>query len=135
MAKKRIATFLGPNQGLSVVGDHAYAYSGGIPASTTASTVLSFTTGKYYVEGWLQFNGYVMFANASTGNQGTLDVTFNGQTVIVLKTETELETSSPHSIRCPIIIPPFTAVTVLTDASADEAANLATVVIIGKVYA
>jgi len=133
MVKKQIATFLAPNQGLSIAGEFAYAYNS-TPASTTASTILSFTTGKQLIKGWIQFNGFVQPSNPVTGNTGSLDVAFNGQTVIILKTETELETSSPHSIRCPIIIPPLTAVTASIDATVNESGNIATVVLIGRVY-
>jgi len=50
MAKKKIATFLGPNKGLSVVGNHAYAFSGILEADNGGSGTdyLSFTTGNYY---------------------------------------------------------------------------------------
>ena len=103
-------------------------------ANTTASTILSFTTGKELIKGWIQFNGFVQPSNPGTGTAGTLDVAFNGQRVITLKTETELETSSPHSVRCPILIPPLTAVSASIDASATEAAMFATIVITGRVY-
>ena len=133
MAKKNIATFLAPNQGLSIAGEFAYAYNS-TSANTTASTILSFTTGKELIKGWIQFNGFVQPSNPGTGTAGTLDVAFNGQRVITLKTETELETSSPHSVRCPILIPPLTAVRASIDASATEAAMFATIVITGRVY-
>ena len=45
MAKKNIATFLGPNKGLSIAGDHAYAYSGAITATNGSDgTLFEFTT-------------------------------------------------------------------------------------------
>ena len=118
---------------LNVIGEHAYAYNS-TPASTTASTILSFTSGNYYVKGWIQFNGFVQPSNPAAGTSGTLDISFNGQTVIILKTETELETSSPHSIRCPIIIPPLTTVSASIDAGADESGNIGTVVLTGRIY-
>jgi len=120
-------------QSLNVIGGHVYAYNNRA-ASTTAYDAFSFITGNYYVKGWIQFNGYVMPANSSTGNQGTLHVTFNGNTVIILKTETELETSAPHSVRCPIIIPPLTNVVASLDAAVNEALNIATVVLTGRIY-
>jgi len=113
-------------------GKHCYAYNS-TPASTTASTILSFTSGAGMIKGWIQFNGYVQSSNPVTGNTGTLDVMFNGVSVIILKTETELETSSPHSVRCPIIIPPLTVVTASIDSAVNESGNIATIVLIGKV--
>ena len=48
MAKKRIATFLGPNKGLSISGDRCYAYSGQITITSAGeSTFFDFTTGDY----------------------------------------------------------------------------------------
>ena len=58
MAKKRIATFLGPQLGLTVLGDHAMAMSGIISAGATQDTpdtLLSFTTGDFYFVGTIQF--------------------------------------------------------------------------------
>ena len=113
-------------------GKHCYAYNS-TPSSTTASIILSFTSGPGMIKGWIQFNGFVQPSNPAAGTSGTLDVMFNGESVIILKTETELETSSPHSIRCPIIIPPLTAVTASIDAGADESGNIGTIVLIGDV--
>jgi len=50
MAKKRIATFLGPSKGFSIVGSHCYAYSGVIPDASSGSaslTMVKFTSGNY----------------------------------------------------------------------------------------
>ena len=45
MAKKRTATFLGPNKGLSIAGNHAYAYSGEITLpNATETTMLDFAS-------------------------------------------------------------------------------------------
>jgi len=55
MAKKQIATFLAPNKGLSIVGDHAYGYSGVLDISTEID-MLSFTTGNFVFVGTIQFN-------------------------------------------------------------------------------
>ena len=112
-------------------GENCYAYKR-TAASTTASTILSFTSGPGMINGWIQFNGFVQPSNPATGAIGTLDVMFNGESVIILKTETEVE-DSPPSVRCPIIIPPLTAVTASIDCSATEAAMFATIVLIGDV--
>jgi|TARA_Y100000310_G_C19985066_1_gene491552 hypothetical protein len=56
MAKKQIATFLAPNKGLSIVGNHAYGYSGVLDIGADETDMLSFTTGNYYFVGTLQFN-------------------------------------------------------------------------------
>jgi len=112
-------------------GKNAYAYNT-TPATTTAFNILSFTSGAGLFNGWIQFNGFVQPSNPTTGAIGTLDVKFNGVTVIILKTETEVE-DMPTSIRCPIIIPPLTAVTASIDSNADEAGSIATIVLIGDI--
>ena len=65
MAKKQIATFLGPNKGLSIIGNHAYAYSGPYQASTTSVIVLDFSTGNQYVVGKLFLNGTIQTGSGS----------------------------------------------------------------------
>ena len=59
MSKKQLATFLGPNKGLVTLGDHCYAYSGSFVASTTSTTRLLFTTGKYYIVGKIRLAGMI----------------------------------------------------------------------------
>jgi len=55
MAKKQIATFLGPNKGLVTLGNHCYAYSGDVTvAQADQTTMLEFSTGSYYIVGSFQ---------------------------------------------------------------------------------
>ena len=52
MAKRRIATFLAPNKGLSVAGDYAYAYNQvGTDQLQSIANTLEFTTGNYLTVG------------------------------------------------------------------------------------
>ena len=133
MAKKRIATFLAPNEGLSIVGSHAYAYNN-LPATTDDTTVLAFSTGEEYIIGWLQFNGYIKSNQPGVGTEGTCTMSFNGQRVLNFKTDTELETSAPHSENQYILIPALTRVVVTLRASQANAAHIATVGFAGRVY-
>lgn len=63
MVKKQIATFLGPNKGLSIVGDHCYAFTGVIETTTSFQTFLDFQSpAKRYIEAhldviWGEFSG------------------------------------------------------------------------------
>ena len=79
MAKKQIATFLGTQPGLSVLGDHAYAFSGAVQdaGSGAASTsCLKFTTGNFY------FVGTIEWVTNNTGNENLyIDITQNGSSV------------------------------------------------------
>ena len=56
MAKAQIATFLGPQLGLSITGNHCYAYSGLMEIDNNETTMLEFTTGNYYSVMKVQFN-------------------------------------------------------------------------------
>ena len=69
------------------------------------------------------------------GVAGSCNITFDGQTVINMKTETELETSSPHSENQYILIPPFTSVIVTLEAQVQDANMVATVGFTGEIYA
>jgi len=134
MVKKQIATFLAPNQGLSIVGEHAYAYNN-LPATADDTIVLDFTTGKEYIIGWIQFNGYIKPSQTGVGTEGTCTMTYNGQTVLSLKTDTELETSAPHSENQYILIPALTRVIVTLRAGQASVEQFATVGFTGRVYA
>ena len=79
MATKRSATFLGPSKGLTIIGEHCYAYSGEVTdsgSSSAATTLLDFATGANLIIA--KFN-WVSSVNANIDIY--LDVTFNGQSV------------------------------------------------------
>jgi len=118
---------------LNIIGGHAYAYNN-LPATVDDTVVLEFTTGTQYLVGWIQFNGYIKPNQPSVGTEGSCTVTFNGQTVLSLKTDTELETSAPHSENQYILIPAFTSVVVTLRASQADTDQFATVGIAGKLY-
>jgi len=127
MVKKQIATFLGPNKGLSIAGDYAYAYSGVVSDSSSgsaATTALNFTSGNYIVVGELN-----MITNDVLNNQHYVDVIFNGESIFKGSWDAE-----PYAITGPLtslIIPPRTVVIVKWGSSA---AKDATIVITGRVY-
>jgi len=124
----------GTGTGLNYIGNHAYAYNS-LAAAQSDTVVLKFTTGAEYIVGTIQFNGYIQPGNPATGSAGTCHITFDSQTVINMKTETELETSAPHSQSQDIIIPAFTSVEVTLRSSAAEATQFATIGIAGRIYA
>jgi len=110
MAKEAIgsnAIFSGPQKGLTVIGKHAYAYSGltNAPAAP-GGTALEFTTGPYLVDSKLTVGS----ANAYT-NDVTMELMFNDQIVyaqIFTNTSQEYITGvNPYEF----IIPPLTKVT------------------------
>jgi len=77
MAKKQIATFLGPQKGLSTLADHAYAFSGAFTLGASGVvTALDFTTGKSYIRADIQ-SGFVNRSN----DDNRLSVKINGETI------------------------------------------------------
>jgi len=80
MAKKQIATFLGPQPGLSIAGDFSYAYSGIINhGSITPTSFLKFKTGDFV------FVGNVTFFVTETGNDSDTLLELKLNDVIVVK--------------------------------------------------
>ena len=133
MARKQIATFLGPNPGLVTLGDHCYAYSGSFTASTTSTTRLLFTTGKYYIVGEFRLAGMIDLATPANGRIGTMTVKLNNNTVLVDKTDAA-EEDMPSANVSPIIIPPLTEVEVISDSNDTDANYIGSISLTGRVY-
>jgi len=128
MAKKQIATFLGPQLGLSIIGDHAYAYASA-EASTSSATVLDFQSPKSYLVGKIELNPQIEYANGNSG-VSRIRIKFNGSVVGLLLTEgTDFYRPSMK-----LIIPPLTRVTVEAVSNDDTAAEIITIGFTGRVY-
>jgi len=109
MAKVKLgsnASYSGNQKGLTIVGGHCYALSGTQTVQASV-TVLSFTTGKYYIVGILDS----FMGEGDTGFQETI-LTYNGAEI--LNDFIEHGSGAHNSTRVPIhiVIPPMTAVTV-----------------------
>jgi len=104
MARKQIATFLGANKGLSIVGSHAYAYSGTIPISGSFTEMLSFTTGKTYWVGDFRLEGEF---DDVAGSTIQVQIEFNGVTILLAKTTEDRYGDRPE---ISLLIPPLTNV-------------------------
>lgn len=113
---------------------HCYAYSGEYGASTTAQTMLSFTTNSSYINSILQCNGFINVSPSSIGggSLGAFTVSFDGVRVANLKVTGSSETA-PYSITQPLIIPPLTDVVIECISSADSSTYKATATLTGKV--
>jgi len=132
MAKKRAATFLAPNKGLSIAGDYAYAYSGTFSSLNSSQTMLDFTTGSEIIVGRVHCNGAVNVAAVDAGLVDSFTVSMNGQTIALLKTETGSERQWAAWVD--VVIPPHTHMTVTTVAAASNAAYLVTALVTGRIY-
>jgi len=133
MAKeKQIATFLAPNQGISYLGTHAYAYSGLLDSGASGAeiTFLLFQTGKEYIVGKFQF----FYATDSVQSSDMIyRIKLNDQIITqYIDVEDIRMSGDPHQpVR--VILPPQTQVsaTVASLAGAQQQA----VVFTGRVYA
>jgi len=129
MAKKQTSTFLGPQLGISVVGEHAYAMSGLVTSVGTGSantTTLSFTTGNYYLVGTFTYTG-----DEQNGTTQYTQLSLNGS-VIYLEVWDHDGASTPLARPVEIIIPPRTVVLAQFGVNADT--NNVTHLITGRIY-
>ena len=134
MAKKQIATFLGPNKGLTIVGEHAVAYSGAIQAATSNITHLDFGSPVYqYVVGTISFMGPMKIDGVTGGGNAVAEIQFNGIECFNLKVETGQE-DMPSQITTPILIPPHTKVTIIVRSEFATAGSTTSVNIVGRIH-
>ena len=105
MAKKRIATFLGPSRSLDVLGNHIYGYSGQVEYTNTETTFIESVTGKYYSDVFVQYSTL-----AYSSDDPTVKVYFNG--VLVVATAHTHTEEAGKNLPLRLIIPPLTQVKV-----------------------
>ena len=133
MAKTRIgsnATFSGTQQGLTVLGDHCFGYSGEIDVANTELFLLSFfSPGKRYIIGQVQLG-----SKAGENEDYEFKIYFNGSVVFsaVFGNQSQNEIGAWP---IPLMIPPATEVKMSLDNIADTDARTWTVHLVGKVYA
>jgi len=133
MAKKRIATFLGPQLGLSVLGEHAYAYSGVVSVGNSETDMLNFQSeNNYMVCSW-----FANFNQLTSDPIATEDFRFilylNGLQIAMM--ETADSQSATRATVQDIIIPPNTNVKVTARNYTGSVTEPCGVVITGRVYA
>jgi len=134
MAKKRIATFLGTQLGLSITGNFAYAYNQS-EMTATPTTVLEFTTGDYIFVGSVEFVGPIRFAAAqiTSGDNGGISISLSGTIIAYLKNETGEEDQQQASVFS-IIIPPFTNVKIQSLNAEDNSTYIQSTAMTGRIY-
>ena len=131
MAKEQIgsnAIFTGTQKGLSIISNHAYAFSGLIDIQNTSDTYLLFDTGKY-MSGHFQ-----LYTASNTAEQIQWDVYFNDILIIRFNQEGRGSAYRGQGVDNDIIIPPLTRVKVtgLNTGASTPVHGLA--VFTGKVY-
>jgi len=127
MAKKRIATFLGPNVGLSIAGDYAYAYSGNIQDAASGAAdieMLNFTTGTGVINAIVDFD--TLHEGADTVY---FEIELNGSSVLSIGHDS---TNVSRTTEYHLIIPPHT--TVVMKWGINAITTTACVLLTGRVY-
>ena len=99
-------TFTGTAEGLELVGDHCYAYSGEKVADTSATDFLKFTTGNYYTVAAIQFN-----YPRDNSEDATYEILMNGTVIQKWLNTGSMNPNQPQNL-VPIVISPFTEVIV-----------------------
>ena len=126
-------SFTGPAEAFEVIGNHGYAYSGAFAPQTSATTVLDFTTGNYYVVGQWQINQALAIADAGESSMYG-QIKLNGNIVAQLLCGHSGADSMNTAIQ-DIIIPSYTQVEVIIRAgSSAEADILMMTTITGRIY-
>jgi len=116
MAKKNTATFLGPNKGLSTLGEHCYSFSGSITVAQNTETTLSeFQTGKFYIRGGVSIQGNF----DSMGSSGlAVNIYLNGTKIVESETSASNDSVAPFDYPLQIIVPPNTEVKITVSKAA-----------------
>ena len=131
MAKTKIGTtFLGPQKGLSIVGDHCMAYSGEVTVANNEVFLLDFfSPGKRYIIGEVQLG------SKGAGNEDfDFEIYFNGLVVFSSKFENQASANiGPWPIT--LMIPPSTKVKMSLQNVVGSDARIWTVGLVGRVYA
>ena len=131
--KKNIATFLGPQLGLSTIGSHAYAFSGQIQIDTSPVTPLLFTSGDTYLIGTVECIGPTLDSDPNNGQSALFLITLNGNEISTIKMDTENE-DMPTLVSMPIVIPPRTEFKVTVDCGGDTSNMVSSCNIVGRIY-
>jgi len=131
-------SFTGAAEALEIIGDHAYAYSGNIPTDQASSqlTMLSFTTGNFLFVGSWTVCGTCPLSGGGVSGSGGIDqfhLHFNGAALQSLRTETT-EEDMPSSDTIPIIIPPYTVVSIEGVSAKNDANWTFSTALHGRIY-
>ena len=123
----------GTGTSLNIIGDHAYAIANVQGATDDSDIQLKFNTGSYYFVGRWTVNGAARAAAPDNGNVTVWTLSMNGTNAIVMKTDTRDE-DMPSTQYNDIIIPPYTSIEIVSQSNSDEATNLQSCLITGRIY-
>jgi len=138
MAKTRIgsnAIFTGPQKGLTIVDEWAYAYNQvGTAQLQTPTNTLDFTTGKYiFVGNWIVSGSANKDGVSGTGGVDQFYLKFNGTAIMSIKVDSGEEDMQSYAV-VPIVIPPLTHIEALADCTVNNDNWLVSNTLTGRIY-
>ena len=116
---------------LNYIGSHAYANSGSITNTTSYHNILDFVVGGSYIVGTFTLNGSVVVATVAGGNISAYDVKVNGETIALIKFDSQNE-DMPQTAQFPVVLAPYDHVEV--SVKADDTNGADTALFSGRVY-
>jgi len=132
MAREKLgsnAQFVAPNKGLSVIGDHVYAFSGsvGVTGTSAYTTLLAFSTAA---------KGYIIAkvalgSKAGHGDDMSFRYSINGN---IIYTGYEALVSMPTQQYLNILFPPASNVEIEARNDGSSTERLVECVIVGRIY-
>jgi len=126
------ASFTGPAETLELMADHCFCYPGEFTADTTQTSRMLFTTGNYYAVGTVRLAGYSDMGSPGSGAIASARIKLNGATVLNMRAG--ITNESPFWDKAELIIPPYTKVEAITDASTTSASLDGTITFTGRIY-
>jgi len=124
--------FTGTAQALEIIGNHVYAFTGLVTATTDYQEVLSFRSPTDYVVGILQLNSGIDPDDPGNRVTNAANIIFNGVTIARVAAGT-LTDDAPTSETQDLLIPPLTVVSVEVDSSASSDRQFS-VTFVGRIY-
>jgi len=133
MAKKKyIGTFLAPNKGITIIGQHAYGYSGAVPVADSETILIDHMTADTYIVGiWSGYFNQAIDA-AIEHDDYRFVLYLNG--VQIMAIETSDSASQNRNIDRDLIIPPNTNVKITCQNYSGSTTNNLGATIIGRIY-
>jgi len=129
MAKEEIganSVFTGPQKGLTVIGNHCYAFSGSVGVNNSDVEMLSFTTGKDYIVAKI-----TMGSKAGNADDMKFWININGN---LIYSGYEALVSMPTQQYLNILIPPNSFVELYARNIGSATNRDMECVLVGKVY-
>ncbi len=111
---------------------HAYAYSGEIDSSQTATTALEFSNNSEYIIFEAFFNGPIKFSDPNTGREANWQISLNDQVIALIRCDSS-ESDINNTGYFKFIIPPFSTVKIEVDSNDDATDYKNCVLLTGKV--